>query len=180
LRRPRLAGALSVAAVLAVAGSAGCGKPVLRIADPSLGDYYSEEEFRKLRGDQRDEYCAEMARQDSVYRAAIADLGEALDATEARRAAVGVEADSLERLAEALESRPATDRPPAGEVTPSPGAEPPGGVHVVAAGESLWRIAAAPARFGDGRQWRRIYEANRDRIRDPDLIHPGQELQIPK
>jgi nucleoid-associated protein YgaU len=29
-------------------------------------------------------------------------------------------------------------------------------------------------------QWRRIYEANRDQIEDPDLIHPGQKLKIPR
>lgn len=30
-----------------------------------------------------------------------------------------------------------------------------------------------------GITWNAIFEANRDIIKDPDLIHPGQELKIP-
>lgn len=33
--------------------------------------------------------------------------------------------------------------------------------------------------YGDASQWHRIYDANRDKISNPDLIHPGQELVIP-
>lgn len=49
--------------------------------------------------------------------------------------------------------------------------------HTVRPGESLWRIAQRY--YGSGRQWRRIFEANRDQIRDPNLIRPGQDLLIP-
>lgn len=61
---------------------------------------------------------------------------------------------------------------PAGE---SPTQE--GQTHVVAKGESLSKIAKQ--HYGDANQWRRIYEANRDQISNPDLIHPGQKLKIP-
>lgn len=44
-------------------------------------------------------------------------------------------------------------------------------------GESLWRIARSY--YGDPFLWTRIYEANRDRIEDPDRIFPKQELIIP-
>jgi len=27
--------------------------------------------------------------------------------------------------------------------------------------------------------WQKIFEANRDQIKNPDLIHPGQKLRIP-
>jgi nucleoid-associated protein YgaU len=27
--------------------------------------------------------------------------------------------------------------------------------------------------------WRRIYDANRDQLENPDVIHPGQELKLP-
>ena len=27
--------------------------------------------------------------------------------------------------------------------------------------------------------WQQIYEANKDQIKNPDLIHPGQKLKIP-
>lgn len=48
---------------------------------------------------------------------------------------------------------------------------------VVEPGDTLWGLAEAA--YGDGKQWPRLYEANRDRITDPDLIHPGQVLAVP-
>lgn len=33
--------------------------------------------------------------------------------------------------------------------------------------------------YGDANQWRRIYEANRELIKNPDLIYPGQTFTIP-
>lgn len=44
-------------------------------------------------------------------------------------------------------------------------------------GDTLWDIAARE--YGDPTIWRRIYEANRGQIRDPDLIYPGQVFDIP-
>jgi nucleoid-associated protein YgaU len=49
--------------------------------------------------------------------------------------------------------------------------------YVVAKGDSLSKIAKRY--YGDANQWRRIYDANRDQISNPDLIHPGQNLKIP-
>lgn len=45
---------------------------------------------------------------------------------------------------------------------------------VVQPGNSLWRIARRL--YGDGFQYTVIYEANREQIRDPDLIYSGQVL----
>ena len=49
--------------------------------------------------------------------------------------------------------------------------------YTVVAGDSLSRIAKRE--YGDANAWKRIYEANRDTIKDPDLIYPGQTLEIP-
>jgi len=49
--------------------------------------------------------------------------------------------------------------------------------YVVVAGDSLSKIAKR--HYGDASQWPRIFEANRDQISNPDLIHPGQRLKIP-
>jgi nucleoid-associated protein YgaU len=49
---------------------------------------------------------------------------------------------------------------------------------IVQPGNSLWRIARRT--YGDGVQFTVIYEANKDHIRDPDLIYPGQIFQLPK
>lgn len=47
----------------------------------------------------------------------------------------------------------------------------------VARGDSLWRISRIT--YGDGARYAIVYHANRDRIRDPNLIHPGQILTLP-
>jgi len=49
--------------------------------------------------------------------------------------------------------------------------------YVVKKGDSLSKIAKQI--YGDPDGWRRIFEANRDQIQDPDLIQPGQNLKIP-
>ena len=49
--------------------------------------------------------------------------------------------------------------------------------YTVVAGDSLSKIANRV--YGDAQEWRKIYDANRDIIQDPDLIHPGQTLRLP-
>jgi len=48
---------------------------------------------------------------------------------------------------------------------------------VVQPGNSLWRIARRT--YGAGVSYTTIYQANADRIRDPDLIYPGQVFRLP-
>lgn len=48
---------------------------------------------------------------------------------------------------------------------------------VVQPGHSLWRIARQV--YGRGLRYTVIYEANRDQIRNPDLIYPGQVFALP-
>ncbi|CAN5901251.1 hypothetical protein BH20GEM1_BH20GEM1_01800 [soil metagenome] len=62
------------------------------------------------------------------------------------------------------------------EATP-PGTEAQGRTYTVRGGDSLWKISEEM--YGDGNQWNRIYEANRDQIKDPDMIQPGWVLNIP-
>ena len=49
--------------------------------------------------------------------------------------------------------------------------------YTVVKGDSLSKIAKHV--FGDAGKWHAIYDANRDQIDDPDLIHPGQVLKLP-
>lgn len=44
-------------------------------------------------------------------------------------------------------------------------------------GATLWAIAEE--RYGAGVLYVTVFEANRDRIRDPDLIYPGQVFVLP-
>ena len=47
----------------------------------------------------------------------------------------------------------------------------------VQAGDSLSKIAKRE--LGDANKWHAIYEANKDRIKNPDLIYPGDVLTLP-
>ena len=49
--------------------------------------------------------------------------------------------------------------------------------YTVKAGDSLSKIAKA--HYGDANQYTKIFEANRDKLKDPDKIFPGQVLVIP-
>jgi nucleoid-associated protein YgaU len=50
-------------------------------------------------------------------------------------------------------------------------------VYVVKSGDSLSKIAKNE--YGNANDWKRIYEANKDILKDPDKIFPGQKLKIP-
>ena len=61
---------------------------------------------------------------------------------------------------------------------PTPAAKPAASrTHTVAKGETLSAIAKSV--YGKASEYRRIFEANRDQLSDPDEIKPGQVLKIP-
>jgi len=45
--------------------------------------------------------------------------------------------------------------------------------------DCLWRIAGYRYIYRNARLWPRIYRANRGKIKNPDLIYPGQVFEIP-
>ena len=68
-----------------------------------------------------------------------------------------------------------------GSSSTAPGLERPqptsSSTYTVVKGDSLSKIAKRL--WGDASLWPQLYEANRTTIKDPDLIHPGQVLNIP-
>ena len=52
-----------------------------------------------------------------------------------------------------------------------------GNVYTVKSGDNLSKIAKQF--YGDPGKWKKIHAANREKIPNPDLIHPGQQLTIP-
>jgi len=58
----------------------------------------------------------------------------------------------------------------------SPGATA-GRTYTVKPGDSLSKIAKEV--YGSANDYMKIFEANRDTLRDPNMVHPGQELKIP-
>jgi nucleoid-associated protein YgaU len=47
----------------------------------------------------------------------------------------------------------------------------------VQSGDTLSKIAKRE--YGNANEWNRIFEANRDILKDPNKIFPGQKLKIP-
>jgi nucleoid-associated protein YgaU len=56
-------------------------------------------------------------------------------------------------------------------------AAPPQKTYTVAAGDSLSKIAKQF--YGNANEYMKIYNANKDKLTDPNVIKPGQELVIP-
>jgi nucleoid-associated protein YgaU len=85
--------------------------------------------------------------------------------------------DSGEALEAAEESAPAAAAPAAAAPAAAGPASGGGRSYTVKAGDSLSKIAKALT--GDLNNWKAIYEANKDTIKDPNVIRPGQVIRIP-
>lgn len=71
-------------------------------------------------------------------------------------------------------------RPAASDKAFKPKNRPPAPSHEyyeVQKGDSLSKIAKD--RYGDASKWKMIYEANKNLLKNPDIIHPGQMLELP-
>ena len=64
-----------------------------------------------------------------------------------------------------------------GTASGSSGGATAGGTYTVKSGDSLSKIAKQA--YGDASKWKLIHEANKAKIPNPDLIHPGDQLTIP-
>ena len=86
-------------------------------------------------------------------------------------------ADFSDVVAGGSSTAPRADAPP----TPAAGATPNVAdqerTYTVVAGDTLSKIAKRE--YGDASKWHRIYDANKDAIKNPDLIYPGQTFKIP-
>ncbi|EKN42771.1 lysM domain-containing protein, partial [Clostridium botulinum CFSAN001627] len=49
--------------------------------------------------------------------------------------------------------------------------------HTVSGNDTLWHIAKRY--LGDGNKWPQIYNLNKDKIKNPNLIYTGQVLRLP-
>jgi nucleoid-associated protein YgaU len=115
------------------------------------------------------------AAEDGRWRVALADVTPGvytlrLDALGADGAVISrIETPFLREAPEALAAAEAA--------AAAPPPAPPARQLTVQAGDTLWAISRE--RYGDGMLFVRVFEANRDAIRDPDLIYPGQVFTIP-
>ena len=112
--------------------------------------------------------------------AAVAEPAPMAAAEPAAQAQTEVAAAEPAPTAPALLAEPA----PVAEAVPvqanpqaSPEAKPAAVTVTVQPGFTLWGIARE--NFGDGVLYVQVFEANKDKIKDPDLIYPGQIFTIP-
>lgn len=98
-----------------------------------------------------------------------------------REAAAAVERQrQQEQLKAAAEARAAQAARTSAPVREREVAPPQPSVYTVRRGETLPQIAARPEIYNDSSLWPLIYRANRDQIRDPKRLWPGQSLRIPR
>ncbi|MDT8441062.1 MAG: DUF4398 domain-containing protein [Desulfuromonadales bacterium] len=97
-------------------------------------------------------------------------------AAEEQARQVAEEQARLARQAEERRRQEAAARKAVQPVQPPP-AEPTL-TYQVGDGENLWTISAHPRVYADGFLWPLLYQANRDQIKDPKQIYPGQILNI--
>jgi LysM repeat protein len=91
------------------------------------------------------------------------------EAEAAKKEAEAAKAEAAKAKAEAEAAKAAAAAPAAEEAAPR--------IYVVKPGDTLSGIAKKV--YGKAGRWPEIYEANKDRIKDPNLIRPGWELRIP-
>ena len=79
-----------------------------------------------------------------------------------------------------LTPAPAPSQPATATVQPAPRpaeSAPKSSSYTVKSGDCLWNIAKK--QLGDGSRWKEIYELNKDKITNPNLIYPNQSLTMP-
>ena len=136
-----------------------------------------------LRADQVDAAGAVTSRFETPFKretvealAAASDAGSG-SAVETAEAAPETGAEPAADAASASQADPAATETVA-EASGTEPAAPPAPVTVtVQPGFTLWQIATE--QLGAGVRYVQVFEANRDQIRDPDLIYPGQVFAIP-
>ena len=153
---------------------AGCGSSVDREVDVSAGEYYTAEEFEKLSEEQYEAYCAELD-------AELARLQGEANSMESEADGVQSDLSSVQNEIRSLQSRYDREQSEVDGVQeqidyfeglPK--------MHVVERGEFLQMISEYERIYADPTKWPRIYRANKDKISDPNLIFPEQELVIPR
>jgi nucleoid-associated protein YgaU len=170
---------LFVALVLlvAVALVTGCAPAVTRTVDPSEGEFYTEEEYQKLSGDQREEYCAALL---SAYGEARECADSAKDDLALEETAIGELEDALGGLQPQLMGLRNEVNSLRSEIAYFEGLP---RMYMVEKGDFLYKIAGQEEVYADPLKWKRIWRANKDVLEnfdDPNLIYPDWELIIPR
>jgi len=85
--------------------------------------------------------------------------------------------EDANKIWDAIKTIPTWSKDVVADIQARPGAAAAARTYTVKAGDTLSKIAKDS--LGDANAYMRIFEANRDQLKDPDQIKPGQVLKIP-
>lgn len=125
----------------------------------------------------------ELALQHARRAVALAEEGHARRVAEeaAERARAEEQARLAEEAARKVEKTVRVEKKKPKVVIPAPKPKPKIQLvseYRVGDGETLWTISAQPEVYNEGLLWPLLYQANRDQIKNPRQIFPGQSLSI--
>jgi nucleoid-associated protein YgaU len=143
-------------------------------ADVSKGQFYTEEEYQKLSGDEREAYCSSLASEKAKQADMLSEYQGNLEAEQKRVAELQAKVKTVDAELKPLESKHAELQKEIDYYNSLPTQ------WTVKRGESLYKISSYDEIYADGTKWPRIYRANRDKIEDPNLIYVDQILAIPR
>jgi nucleoid-associated protein YgaU len=166
-RRIVLLAALSLALAALTAAS-------VFAADVARGQFYTEEEYQKLSGDEREAYCASLANEKDRQANMLSEYGAQLEAERRKVADLTAKIRNIDAELQPLETRHAELQKEIDYYNSLPTQ------WTVKRDECLYKISAYEEIYADGTKWPRIYRANRDQIVDPNLIYVDQILAIPR
>jgi nucleoid-associated protein YgaU len=166
--------ALLTAVTVILALCAGCSGYKARPIDITKGEYYEDEEYKKLSKKSKEAYCqslaAELERlQDRSKKAEteltsnkdkIKNLTKELRDAEKDYAALTAQIDELTKNIDLLSALPKS--------------------WVLQYGECLWKLAAYEEIYKDPLKWPRLWRGNKNLIEDPDWVLAGWEIKIPR
>jgi len=104
-------------------------------------------------------------------------LRKPLSHEDAAQGSAAQETATKQNAGQHLASREVAARPAAGSTGAIAGERTRPQSHLVRRGDTLWHIARA--HYGSGIRYTKIFENNRDKIRDPHWIYPGQRFVLP-
>ncbi len=142
--------------------------------DLDAGDYLTTEEYQKLSKDEALAYCQKLAQEIDIQNDNAAAANSQMGDIDAEIAALRTRLEEARGAVEPLASEVAELERKLQELTDLPRS------YTVIEGDWLIKISGKPRIYNDRTQWRKIFEANRDKIRHQDLIYPGQIFLIPR
>jgi nucleoid-associated protein YgaU len=143
-------------------------------ADVSRGQFYTEEEYQKLSGSDREAYCNSLSGEMTKQKDMLSDSQGKLEAEQKKIAGLQAKIKKIDAELNPLKAEAAGFQKEIDYYNSLPTR------WTVKNGESLYKISDYEEIYADGTKWPRIYRANRDQIEDPNLIYVDQILAIPR